>query len=352
MNKLIPLFLLLMTLSFVDAQAASDFLFNKGHEAEISVNNRVLAHVNGKAITVVDVMKKMDIHFLKQFPEYTSSPQARFQYYQVNFRQVLQELIDKELILADATENKVPLPAGDVRQEMESLFGPNIIFNLDKIGLTFDEAFKIVQGDLLLRKMMMIRVNAKAVRQVTPQVIREAYEEYAAKNMKKETFHYQVVSIRNSDETLGAETANEALRLLTEQAVPLAEIVKAVKEVKPHTKSTINVSDPLFHTEQEMADAIRETVKAMDDGSYSKVLAQKSRQDRGTVFRILFLKEKVPAGQVPYSEIENQIKEKLFDEVIVKESDAYLKKLRAHHAIHDSYLQDMVPEDFEPFTLK
>lgn len=332
--------------------AADSFLFGKKDNAHIEVNNRVLAYVNSKAITVVDVMKKMDMIFLKQFPEYTSVPQARFQYYQINWRPTLQELIDKELILADAKENKVPLTAGDVRQEMETLFGPNIIANLDKIGLGFDEAFKIVEGDLLIRRTMMIRVNSKSMRSITPQVIREAYTEFAAKNTKKEAWHYQVATIRNPDPTAGAETANLAHKLLTEDKIALADLSKALKDQNTETKSAITISDPLYHTESDMAEAIKITLLDMESGTISLPLAQKSRTDKSTIFRIIVLIEKIPAGAVPYSEMENQIKNQLYDKAITRDSEAYLKKLRSHYAISDNYIAEMVPADFQPFTIK
>src|SRR5262249_17801417 len=146
-------------------------------KAHIVVNNRILARINEKAISVVDLMKKLDVLFYREFPQYTSSKVARYQFYQANWKNVLQELIDKELILADAEENKLPISSGDVRQEMEQLFGPNIIANLDKVGLSFDDAWKIVQGDITIRRMMYMRVNAKAMRQVTPQDVWAAYEE-------------------------------------------------------------------------------------------------------------------------------------------------------------------------------
>lgn len=334
------------------SHAADSFLFGKGDNAHIEVNNRVLAYVNGKAITVMDVMKKMDMVFFKHFPEYTSSPQARYQYYQINWQGTLQELIDKELILADALENKVPLTAGDVRQEMETLFGPNIIANLDKIDLTFDEAFKIVQGDLLLQRTMMIRVNSKAMRSITPQVIREAYNEYAAKNVKEEAWHYQVATIRNPDSANGAETANLSHKMLTEDKIELDALPKTLKAANVLGKSVVTISDPLYHTQNDMADIIKATLCDMEAGSISQPIAQKSRTDKSTVFRIIVLTEKIPAGAVPYSEIENQIKNSLYDKAITKESEAYLKKLRTHYAIQDSYIKEMVPEDFKPFSIK
>lgn len=343
---------LFFSLSVSPLAGVDNFLFGKSDNAHIEVNNRVLAYVNSKAITVVDVMKKMDMLFLKQFPEYTGIPQARFQYYQINWKSVLQELIDKELILADALENKIPLTAGDVRQEMESLFGPNIIANLDKIGLTLDEAFKIVQGDLLIRRTMMIRVNSKAMRSVTPQIIRESYNEFAAKNIKKETWRYQVVTIRNPDSALGAETAHIGHKLLTEDKVSLDELQDSLKDLDVIGKSSISISEPLYHTEADMAEQIKATVKEMETGDISQPLIQKSRTDKSSVFRIVVLLKKVPAGAVPYFEIENQIKNDLYDKAISRDSEAYLKKLRTHYAISDTYISEMVSEDFQPFFLK
>src|SRR5665647_2210950 len=86
-------------------------------ESKIFVNNRILARVNGKPISAYDVMKKMDIIFFKQFPEYMSSTEARFQFYTYNWAHELEEMVTKELILADAKESKVEVSGGDLRQE-------------------------------------------------------------------------------------------------------------------------------------------------------------------------------------------------------------------------------------------
>lgn len=355
MNKIPTLLFIFLTLCCLPESStlfADSPLFGGESNQQILVNNRVLAHVNNKPITVLDVMKKMDMLFLKQYPEYTSSPQARFQYYQVNWKHALQELIDKELILADAEENKITISAGDVRQEMENLFGPNIIVNLDKIGLSMDEAFKIIQGDLTLRRMMGIRVNSKALRSITPQQIREAYEDFAKKNIKQDTWHYQVVTIRNNDTAAGEATANLCYEMLTSNKTTLADLNKKAKEKDGLSKSSISVSEAIYHTEADISDAIKPALKELTPGKYSKPIAQKSRTDKSTLFRILYLQEKVPGGAVTYSEIENQLQEELFDKAMSKESEAYLKKLHVHHAIPDDYIEDTIPADFQPFVIK
>ena len=72
----------------------------------------------------------------------------------MSWKSALEEIIDKELILADAQESKIEVSSGDVRQEMERSFGPNIIANLDKAGISFEEASKIMQEEIIIRRMI------------------------------------------------------------------------------------------------------------------------------------------------------------------------------------------------------
>lgn len=336
--------------SFSSAQADT-FLFGRESTAQLIINNRVLARVNGKAISVIDVMKKMDMFFLKQFPEYTSVPQARFQYYQINWKPVLDDLIDKELILADAEEMKVKVSAGDVRQEMENMFGPNIIENLDKIGLSFEEAYKIVHGDILLRRMMFMRVNNKAMRALTPQEIKAAYEEFAEKNQRKDTWNYRVVTVRNHNSESASNTANLAHRLLTEDGVPLNNLKQIIKESGMDSKSSLSITDELFHTEADLGELLKPILANLESNTFSKPFSQKSR-DNSTVFRIIFLKEKINGGAIPFSDMETQLHDQLLDEALEIETNAYLKKLRQHYDIKENFIKDLIPEYFQPFELK
>ena len=101
------LFLSLLFISLTSLHAVNDsILFDKDNSPHLAVNNRILAKVNDKAISVVDVMKKMDVLFYREFPQYTSSMQARYQFYKANWKHVLEELVSKELVMADAEENK------------------------------------------------------------------------------------------------------------------------------------------------------------------------------------------------------------------------------------------------------
>ncbi|MBA2727409.1 MAG: peptidyl-prolyl cis-trans isomerase [Parachlamydiaceae bacterium] len=343
LQQLLTVFpLLIMPLHLI----AEPFSLASEKNTSVMVNNRILANVNGKSISVVDLMKKMDILFYREFPEYASIPQARYQFYIANWKSVLKEMIDKELIVADSEEAKLPMSSGDVRQEMERIFGPNIIGNLDTIGMSFDEATAIVQGDLIIQRMLYVRVNSKALRNVTPLDVRNYYEEYIKDNKQPASWTYRVVTVRSKDTSLGAETANSIYHLLVTKSLPLSDLEAKIKTEAFSQDSQISISEEFHHGEKEISPAYKETLLLLNSGTYSKPVAQQSRADKSTVFRLFFLKEYKPESAPPYGEIEAKLKNTLLEKQIVTESTAYLKRLRRHFDV-----QEMIPEDFQPFSI-
>lgn len=330
----------------LQCSAQSMLLGGPSQPEHIIVNNRVLAKVNGKAISVVDLMKKMDILFYKEYPQYTSIPEARYQFYQTNWRSMLQELINKELILADAEENKLPVNSGEVRQEMEHLFGPNIIGNLDKIGMTFDEAWKIIQGDILLHRMLYIRVNSKAMREVTPRDVYAYYDEYSKENVLLDKWSYRVISIRDKDPSVGAATANIAYQFLTIDRVDLADLSDKLKAHSTTSKSSVNISELFEHDDKEVSSAYKEILQSMQPKTYSVPVAQKSK-DKSMVFRFFYLEAMTPGGAPPFKDVEGKLKDKLVGKEVNEKGEAYIKKLYVHFDV-----QEMIPENYEPFALR
>ena len=333
--------------------AAPAGIMGAGPEQQIVVNNRILAKVNGKAISVIDVMKKMDMMFYKQFPQYASSSAARYQFYMANWKSVLSEMIDKELVLADATEMKINVTQGDVRQELESLFGPNIIVNLDKAGLTLDEASKMVLADITIRRMMYFRVHALALNKVTPQVIRTYYDEVAKDHIRDNEWIYTTVSIRHRNPTKAAELANYAHHLLTEDKVPLTELAGKVQDPQADPKQPVLTVSEEYHTkEKDLSESYRAILSTLQPGAYTAPIAQKSRSGGGSVFRIFYLKNMIPGGTVPFAELEPKIKNKLLDDEVTKESEAYMKRLRKHFDVQETQLKELLSSDYQPFVLK
>lgn len=326
---------------------ANPFMFGPSEAGHIAINNRILANVNGKAISVIDLTKKMDILFYREFPEYAESLQAKFQFYQAHWKRTLQEFVDKELVLADAEENKLPITSGEIRQEMETMFGPNIITNLDKIGISFDEACKIVQGDITLQRMLYIRVHGKALRTVTPLDVRKHYEAFAKANITPDQWVYRVITVRNKNKNDALEVASGAHYLLTEQNVSLEDLQsEMIKALRLTNKSQLTISEEFCHDEKSASEAYKTILSQMTPNSYSKPTEQKSRT-KETVFRLFFLKEKIPGGAPEFADVQAKLKNELLEKVIATESKAYISRLRKHFNVQES-----IEENFQPFSLQ
>lgn len=327
--------------------------YGQQEQRHIFVNNRILAKVNGEPISVIDVMKRMDMVFYRQFPQYASSTEARYQFYSINWKAILSELIEKELILSDAKENKVEISQGDLRQEIEKLFGPNIIATLDKAGLTYEEANEMIKEDLIIRRMMFIRVNSKAIRSVTPQKIRQAYVEYAKDNEKPETHCYQVISIRGEDNTNCAEVANHAYELLTKEGIGLEQLTDTLGEHPLLGKTTkVNISEEFQHEANAISEGYKEILLSMTPNTYTSPVAQQSRSNHSMVYRIFYLRETIPGGVIPFHEVEAKLKDSLIDNAVDEETKAYMKKIRKHFDVQDNTTAARTPEDYQPFTIR
>lgn len=343
--------ILIQSITAVGFAANDSLLFGK-ESTQILVNNRILATANGKPISVFDIMKKMDVLFYKQYPQYSSNTIARFQFYKINWKNVLRDLVDKELIIADAKESKLPITHGEIRKEMELTFGPNIILNLDKAGITFDEAWQMMEDDLIIRRMVGFRAQLKGYKRITPQVVREAYEEFAQKNIRPEEWEYAVVSIRDTDATVGAETANLAYQYLSETPIAVEEMGAKLETLPSNASSKVTVSELFRHNEASLSPSYKEALLALTPGSISLPVAQKSRKDNSTIFRIFYLKEHTHAGAPLFNDVENQLRQKLLEDAIEEETTAYFDKLHKHYHVSEDSLEELITNGFEPFVIK
>lgn len=353
MTKLKFIFLAsLMSISSFAVAAKTDFRLGQDAVTKhILVNNCILCRVNGKVISACDVMKKMDVMFYKQYPEYAMIPDARYQFYQVNWKHVLEDLIDKELVLADAEENKLPVSNGDVRQEMESIFGPNIIQNLDKINLSYDEAWETVQSDITVRRMIFLRVNQKAMKLVTPQDVRVAYDQFAKENIRQDEWTYYVISVRDQDPEVAASAAHTVHQLL-EEKTPISELAQKIKEGNlVGQTSVVNISQEFKHTAKDISEAYKSILATLTTGQHSPPTLQKSK-DKNTVYRLFYLQDMQKGGMIPFAEVSEKIKNHLIDLGIDKETETYLKKLRKHFDVQDGPLKEMLKDGYQPFALK
>lgn len=314
---------------------------------KIGVQNSILSKVNGKTISMIDVKKKMDVVFHQSYPQYASSPQARLQFYETSWRHVLMEMIDNELILSDANDKEIKVSDGEIRESMEERFGPSVTQTLDKIGLTFDEAWKMVKNDLIIQRMSWWFIHSKAVSAVTPQDIKQAYRIYLEKNPAYSEWTYRVVSIRTDrpDDAL----SQIIYKHLAESNSPPETLLETLKAQYETPGVSISLSNVFTAKTQELSDLHKASLESLSQGTYSKPSFQMSRAEKKTIYRILYLVNKSDYPAPTFESLSQHLRNDLTQKAIAQESQTYLNKLRKHYGYEPD---KTLPEDFHPFSLQ
>lgn len=319
----------------------------------VTVNNRVLASINGKVISVIDVMKKMDMILYQNYPQYLDIPEARYDYYTKNWKEVLKDLIDRELIIADAEEKNFPVSSGDVREELEEIFGPEVMINLDNTGLTLDEAWQMVKSEILIRRMMYYQVRMRIYQQITPNEVRKAYDELIRTRGLQQECVWQCLTIKSGDTKLAVEHAEKIQELLSKEKISLEGLQNELEARKMSHPQVQIISSQLFRQKQsELSSSLQELLLSMQAGSYSKPQLQTTRSEKNPVVRIYYVQE-ITAEKIPsLQELEPKIREDITQKMVAERTQSYLAELRRHYHISKEQIDKELPENFQPFILK
>lgn len=299
----------------------------------------MLLKLNGKAITVLDVVRKMDLMFYRQYPEYASSDAARYQFYTSGWRTVLAAVIDDYLIMADAEEKEVTVNDGEVRQELETLFGPDVVLNLDKAGMTLDEAFDLLKTELTVQRMTSMMVRSKAMTEVKPSGMKKRYENVVAEHPAKKYLTYRVLSIRGAGHESAAQ---EAHALLADQNVPFEEIVTKLQQKGLEA----TCSEDFRQVESDLSLSYKAVLATLSVGTVSAPITNEK------VSRIFCLKGNETVPPPSFQEVLNDLKDELTQEAFVRHNAEYREKLRDYYGLSEEYLGHIIPQNLKPFALR
>ncbi len=324
---------------------------------QIVVNNRILTKINGKTISVIDVMKKMDVFINRYYPEMTSSKAARYQFYTSQWKEVLQQMITSELMVADAESREIKVSDGEIREEVQARFGPNVMGTLDKLGISYEEARKMIHEEMLVQRMNWLRVSSKVLQQVSIPDIRSAYEKYCLENPPKEEWEYQVLSIRSEGEKISALLASRASELLSQKHLALADLAESLKAETPPEEvasletpaASIQLSQEYKVDNKDLSEAHRNILQTLKVGALSLPITQKSK-DGSTVCRVFQLKSHVKKEAPTFEELAGPIKDSLLQKAAEREMAAYVHRLQVRFGYDEKALD--LPPDFQPFVLR
>ena len=302
----------------------------------------------------MDVVKKMDIIIYEHFPEIRNSPVKLYQFYSSQWRHTLDDMIFNELTIADGESKDLKISDGDVREEMERRFGPNIISNLTKLNLKYDEVRDIIYSELLVRQLHGMKIYSKAQLSVTPANIKTEYLAHLQKNPSKEELTYQVISVRGKDAMKCKDVIEHVSSDLSLPSSKLSDLLDAVKQFPSvQDKSVIvNVSNDIVLDTKNLSEENKSILNSLKEKEYSNPIAQISRVDSSNVYRIFHLKSRKTLAAPKFNELSEELENSLLNKAAQKEKEEYKLKLYKKFGFDKEFLSQMVPEDYQPFGIK
>ena len=330
--------------------------FSQDKNQQLAIKNRIVAKVNGKTISVLDVVKKMEVFFSRQYPQYANSPPAKFQYFSSQWKDVLLQMIDHELILADAEKLDLKVTDSEVRETLHDRFGPNVMGALDSLGLSYEEAKDMIHSELIVQKMTWFKIHAKAINDVNVQDIKSAYSVYCQKNPPKDLWEYQVLSVKAPSEEIAHQIADKAFELCKQSPSDIANVSEKIKASfepgAPEQDFTITLSEDIKLDTKSISTAHKDVLLHLAKNSISAPVKQLSRADQNAVFRIFHLKEHTKTVLPTLRSMYDRLQSQLVQEAADKESRIYIAKLRERYGFDAHMLEETIPSDFQPFSLQ
>lgn len=315
------------------------------------INNRPLIKVNGKVISLIDVIKKMDMIIHEHFPEVSSSVVSLYQFYNNQWKHILEDMVFNELMILDAEQKEIKVSEGDVREEMERRFGPNIITTLSRLKLQYDEVKQIVHDEIVVRRIQSLKVYSKVQLTVTPEIIKNAYLTYQKNNPPKEEWCYQVLSVRGSDKKNCLSKIKELSSKLTLENKKLSEIATEDSSEKSNDL-TINVSKEFVVNGANISEQHKKVLETLSESEYSPPILQTSRLNNSPVYRIFYLKSHSVENPKTFDEMYDSIYNKLLDDQAKAERSYYLKRLGKKFGFDEDIINKAIDSTYQPFALR
>lgn len=317
----------------------------------IIVDNRILAKVRDQVITVQDIVKKLDMIFYRQFPEYRSSAEARLQFYKTHWRSVVQDSVNRQLALLYAEEKKFEVSRGDTREELEELFGPNVMLNLYNAGLNLYDVEEMLKADIMMRRIIFFFIRSPVLASLTPEIVRSEYEKRLLKSLEEQkgdeeiTWRVYTAQGKNGRALSEEEVQSISLELSTKGTN------QALEQYIASLDCDITISSPFTSSSTSMNPKIQEDLFSVSESSPTKPFLSSVRGTENQMqwkWYQLLERRSQPHEPVAFADLEAQLREEIAAPQIMEKTDRFFENLSSQYGVH-YFLSESQMESFEPF---
>jgi hypothetical protein len=327
--RLCPKFAIIQIASFCFALACLRQLPLSAAEPSGS-SNQILCRIQGQTLSQLDLEKKMSFFFAENFPHLIDNDEARREFYITQWRPVLKEMLDQKLMLADAKDRGISVSSGEVNEELQRRFGPNVPQTLDKLDMRYEDATRWTEDSLLGQRMFWWFVQSKAISEVTPKEIRSAYRSFLKEHPAYTLLTYQVISFEGDD----AEKHAHAFLDKAQSRVMCPE--KMLAKWGDELALKAHISKPYETRSLDLSSNLHGLLLALDPGEYSPLFHTDARKDKTASpprTKLLYLIQKQEHPSPSFEETATSLKEALVQKEVARLANIYFTSLREKYTL-------------------
>jgi peptidyl-prolyl cis-trans isomerase SurA len=298
---------------------------------ESEVVDRIVAVVNNEIITLYDLNRAFapyvnKIKNLKYPPE-----KERQTLFQVR-KDVLGQLIDGMLANQQVRRDKITVSQNEINSAIErfkesrQLTDEQMRQGLESQGMTMEEYRKEIEDQILRSKLVNREVKSKIV--ITKEDIKAYYESHREKYAEEKKYYLWNMYIKVSPSSSSIERSNArnqmaAIITKLKQGRPFETMVDEIKK----SSLAVQGTDLGLYSLKDLSEQLRRVVEKMDAGDFSDVL----ETDFG--YQIIYVQKIEDAQAKPFEEVESEIEEILYKELVDNKYQEWLELLRARSHI-------------------
>lgn len=324
---------LLQALTSLDLSADSTQLQQDQTALDLKINHQVLWQSPTSTITSFDLVKQIDLLLLHQGQSIPRHLKA--EYYRNYWSATLQNMIERDLVLQQARERGFKIERYEVMEEISRRLGSDYIVILDRENIALNDLIDDIEKELLVQRMIYIKVQYKAQRAITPGAVREHYKQYLAENPEKELLSLHLYTLKQTENTQDSELF-QALGSLQETirsngALSQSQVDDLSTELIPLTRLEFKEI-----TKEGLNESLAKRATSLSNEDFTSWSEDSTTHKR--VMKVLHLYSREKRSPRPLTEMRTEIEDMIFQKNLQIASKEFLEKL---YDLHKDELQEL-----------
>lgn len=294
--------------------------------AAAEVLDRIVAVVNEDIILLSELNERMAPYRQRIRQQNFDAEQERQTIFQVR-EEMLHRLVDEKLTDQEVQRNDIQISGEEIDKTIERIKEANAFTDeslrsyLDDEELTMDQYRETIENQILRTRLVNIQVKSKIV--ITNEEIQAYYDSHPELYGGKLRYHLRNILIRvpaysTEEEKNTIRERMQQLRSRIDEGEDFSDLARIYSK-GPTASDGGNIGE---FEESTLSPQIRDALKGLNPGDTTAVI------DTDQGFQLFYVEAVHQSEGVPLESVQEEIHEKLFNEVVDKKFLSWLEDLR------------------------